>query len=228
LTRRNLTTEGGESVSKMGVFVAVVRRSAPAVIEASLVPTALFYTCLIFAGLGAAYVAALVWVYAAALSRLVRRRPVPPLLVLASVGITVRTTVAILQGSSFIYFAQPVVGSMVVGVVFLVSVLIGRPLAQSMALEFWPLTPDMQSRPGVVRLLKRLTILWAAVNFTIGLVTLTLLLVLPLPAFVAVKQPVAWTITLFAIAVTIDRSIRTAHREGFVSDSADQVVPAAA
>jgi hypothetical protein len=101
---------------------------------------------------------------------------------------------------------------------------VGRPLAESMALEFWPLTPDMQSRPGVVRLLKRLTILWAAVNFTIGLVTLTLLLLLPLPAFVAVKQPVAWTITLCAIAVTIDRSVRTARREGFVSDSADDVV----
>jgi hypothetical protein len=210
-------------VSKLGVFVTVVRRSAPAVIEASLIPTALFYSCLVIVGLSAAYVASLVWVYAAALSRLVRGRPVPPLLVLASVGVTVRTSAAVIQGSPFIYFVQPVVGSLIVGFAFLISVAVGRPLAESMALEFWPLTPEMQSRPGVVRLLRRLTLLWAGANLAIGLANLTLLLAVPLPAFVAVRQPVAWTITLGAIALTIDRSVRTAHREGFVSELSPEV-----
>jgi hypothetical protein len=85
-------------------------------------------------------------------------------------------------------------------------------------LEFWPLTPEMQARPAVIRLLRRLTFLWAGVNFAIGATTLVLVKLLPLAAFVASKQLVAWSITGLAIAVTIDCAVRTARREGFVAE----------
>jgi hypothetical protein len=126
--------------------------------------------------------------------------------------------VSVASGSTFVYFAQPVVGSLVVGCVFLVSVGLGRPMVQALALEFWPLTPEMLADPIVVRLLRRLTFLWAGVNFAVGATTLGLLVALPLPLFVAVKQPAAWTITGIGIAITIDRSLRTARRTGFVVD----------
>lgn len=206
-------------VSKLSVFAAVVARSAPRIVEASLVPTALFYCCLVLLGIGAAYAAALLWLYAAVASRLVRRRPVPPLLVLGAIGITVRTTISVVSGSTFIYFAQPVLGSVVVGCVFLVSIALGRPMVEALALEFWPLTPEMLAHPAVSRLLRRLTFLWAGINFTIGAATLMLLVVLPLPAFVAIKQIVAWGIMGIGIAITIDRSVRTARREGFVAQA---------
>ena len=205
-------------VSKLAVFVAVVRRSGPHLLEASLVPTALFYCGLAAAGLAGAYIAALAWLYAAVLCRVIRHRPVPPLLVLGVIGITVRTTVAFASGSSFLYFAQPVASSVVMGCVFLVSLLVGRPMVERLALEFWPLTPEMLARPAVTRLLRRLTLLWAAVNLTIGATTLTLLLWLPLAAYVAVKQVASLTLTGLAIAVTIDLSVRTARREGFVAE----------
>lgn len=208
----------GAPISKLSVFVAVVKRSAPRLIEASLIPSALFYCCLVLVGIGAAYAAALFWLYAAVGSRLLRRRPVPPLLVLGAIGITVRTTVSIASGSTFVYFVQPVLTSLVVGCVFLLSVAAGRPMVQALALEFWPLTPEMLAHPAVVRLLRRLTYLWAGVNFAVGAATLTLLVVLPLPMFVAVKQAVAWTITGGGIAVTIDRAVRTARRSGFAGD----------
>lgn len=206
------------AVSKAAVFLAVTRRSAPRLIEASLVPTALFYCALVFIGIGAAYAAALLWLYAAAGSRLVRRRPIPPLLVLGAIGITVKTAISVASGSTFLYFAQPVLGSLVVGCVFLASIPLGRPMVQALALEFWPLTPEMAAHPAVIRLLRRLTFLWAGVNFAVGAATLTLLIGLPLPLFVAVKQPVAWTITGGGIALTIDRAVRTARRNGFAAD----------
>ena len=204
-------------VSKVAVFVAVVRRSGPHLLEASLVPTALFYCGLAVLGLAAAYVAALVWLYAAVACRLVRHHPIPPLLVLGVIGITVRTAVALASGSSFLYFAQPIAGSLVMGCVFLVSLLAGRPMVERLALEFWPLTPEMLARPAVVRLLRGLTVLWAGVNLAMGAMTLTLLLWLPLATFVAVKQVVSLTMSGLAIALTIDLSVRTARREGFVA-----------
>ena len=57
------------------------------------------------------------------------------------------------------------------------------------------------------------------VNFAIGATTLTLLIVLPLPVYVAIKQLVAWTIMGVGIAITIDRSVRTARQTGFAVEA---------
>ena len=205
------------SVSKVAIFLAVVRRAGPRLIEASLIPTALFYCCLVFAGIGVAYAAALIWLYSTLLVRLVRKGRVSPLLVLAAIGITIRTILSVAQDSSFLYFAQPVLGSVVAGLVFLGSIALGRPIVHALAHDFWPLTPEMLDCPGVTRLLRRLTYLWAGVNFACAAATFTLLVTLPLPAFVAVKQFVSWGIISVAIAITIDRSVRTARREGYVA-----------
>lgn len=214
------------ALSKLSVFWAVVRRSGPHLLEASLIPTALFYCCLVLVGLGAAFAAALLWTYAALGCRLVRRKPVPPLLVLGVIGITVRTTIAVASGSSFVYFAQPIAGSLIMACVFLVSVVVGKPMVERLALEFWPLTPEMLARPAVSRLLRRLTFLWAAVNLVIGATMLTLLLCLPLATFVAIKQLVSLTITGTGVALTIDRAVRTARREGFMAPRLARLVAA--
>lgn len=207
------------AVTKRSVFAVVVRRAAPRLVEASLIPTVLFYGALVLLGIGAAYAVAMLWLYAAVVSRLARRRPVPPLVVLAALGITVRTVLAVASGSTFVYFAQSVLGSVVVGGAFLLSIARGRPMVRSLALEFWPMTPEMLADPLVSRLLRRLTFLWAGVNLTIAATTLTLLLVLPLPLYVATKQLVAWAVMAAGIAITIDRSIRTARHAGFAVDA---------
>ena len=207
------------AVSKISVFFAVVARSAPRLIEASLIPSALFYCALVTIGIGAAYGVAILWLYGTVATRLIRRRRVSPLLLLAAIGITIRTIVAVASGSTFVYFVQQVLGSLVVGCVFLASVALRRPIVEALAHDFWPLTPEMRAHPSVVRLLRRLTFLWAGVNLAIFAATFTLLLVLPLPAYVALKQPVAWSITAAGIAITIDRAVHTGRRAGFAAES---------
>ncbi len=203
-------------LSRAAVFTSVVRRSGPHLLEASLIPTALFYACLVIAGLGTAYAAALLWLYASVLVRLARHKPIPPLLLIGVVGITVRTTVAVASGSTFIYFAQPAANSLVMTGVFLVSIAVGRPLIEQLALEFWPLTPELLALPSVSRLLRGLTFLWAGVNLVIGATTVTLLVCVPLATYVALKQLASLAITGAGIAITIDRSLRVARREGYV------------
>ena len=214
-----MATAASTGLSRAAVFASVVRRSGPHLIEASFVPTALFYACLTIAGLGTAYAAALLWLYASVGLRLAKHKPIPPLLVLGVIGITVRTTVAIASGSSFFYFAQPAASSLVMTGVFLISIAIGRPLIEQLALEFWPLTPELLALPSVSRLLRGLTFLWAGVNLAIGLTTVTLLVCLPLATYVAVKQLASLAITGTGIAITIDRSLRVARREGYVVEA---------
>ena len=170
---------------RLTVFRQVVRQAGPHVLEASIVPTVLFWLALTMVGLGAAFVVALAWVYGAVAVRLLSHRPVPGLVVLAAVGISVRTVLAVWSGSSFVYFAQPVLTNLVTSALFAGSCWSARPMVARLATDFYPLTPDHLGRPDVVRLLRRLTVWWAAVNLTIALATLGLLLWLPVSWYVA-------------------------------------------
>jgi hypothetical protein len=203
--------------SKLAIMATVVRRCGPHVIEATVIPAVLFYICLLAAGLGAAYMAAMGWSCAAVARRVLRRDPVPPILVLGVIGITVRTVVAVISHSSFVYFFQPILGTVAMACVFLISVGIGRPLIGRLAGEFWPMTPEVAARPGVLRLFRRLTFLWAAVNLASAALTMTLLIFLPLGLFLAVKQLSGLALTAGAVFLTVSLSLRTARREGLTS-----------
>lgn len=204
-------------ISKRAVLLAVVRRGGPKLLEATIIPGLLFYVCLVWGGLGLAYFAAISWVYGCVLHRLVRRREISTVLLLGLIGITVRTAVAIGSGSSFVYFAQPILGTVATGCAFLISLVVGRPLIGRLADDFWPITPEMAENPRVLSLFRGLTALWAGVNLATAALTFTLLLSLPLATFVVIKQVAGLGITVTAIAVTIRWSHRTACREGIVT-----------
>src|SRR6476659_9667821 len=128
--------------SKLSVIRAVGRRMVPYLVEATIIPTTLFYVFLITFELKWAIVAALGWTYAAIGRRLVTGSPISGLLVLATLGISVRTVVYLLSGSGFVYFLQPIMRTVATAAVFAVSVGIGRPLIARFAGDFCPLTPD--------------------------------------------------------------------------------------
>ena len=200
--------------SKASVVTAVGRRMVPYLVEATLIPTALFYVFLITLELKWAIVAALAWTYAALGRRIVTRRPVPGLLVLATLGITVRTTIYLLSGNEFVYFFQPIMRTVATAAVFALSVCIGRPLIARFAADFCPLSPDVESRPAIVQLFRRLTYLWAGVNAVAAATTLTLLLTVPVAVFVVTATVSAWIITCSGVVLTVSDAVRTATLEG--------------
>jgi hypothetical protein len=209
--------DGPPELSKRSVLVAVIRRGGPKMLEASVLPAALFWVCLVFGSLGLAYAAAVAWLYGSLARRLVRRQRVSQVLVLSVIGITVRTTVAVASGSSFMYFAQPILGTVVTGGVFLASLIGGRPLIGRLADDFWPVTPEMRQNPRISSLFRGLTILWAGAHLAIATITFVLLLWLPLHTFVLAKQVSGWAITCTTVAFTIAWAHRTACREGLVA-----------
>jgi len=204
-------------LSKRTVARQVARRGGPKLLEASVIPGALFYVCLVSGSIGLAYISAITWVFGCLGVRLLLHSPVPTVLILGAIGVTVRTVVAVGSGSQFVYFAQPILGTLVTGAVFLASVAIGRPLIGRLAGDFWPVTPEMHDNPRVRSLFRGLTILWAGVNLVTATLTFVLLLALPVAPFVAVKQASGLAISVSAVAITIVWSHRTACREGIVS-----------
>jgi hypothetical protein len=146
-------------------LAALARHATPHLLETTLIPLGLFYGGLRLFGLWGALLAALVWSYTSLLRRLLTRRRVPGMLILAIVGMTARTALALVTGSAFLYFLQPTMGTGLVAGVFAGSVLLGRPLAQRLAADLLPLPEALLARRGVRRFFQRVSLLWAAVFF---------------------------------------------------------------
>jgi hypothetical protein len=173
----------------------LARHALPHLLEATLVPLALFYAALWLVGVWAALVTGLTWSYACIARRLVRRTRVPGILVLGAVGLTARFVVAVATGSVFVFYLQPTFGTLLVAGAFLVSLPAGRPLAQKLAADFCPLPEGLVERPPVQRFFQRITLLWALVHVANAGATLYLLVTQPVGVYVVAKVAVGWTIT---------------------------------
>jgi len=198
------------------VLLAVGRRSLPHLLEATLIPAALFYVSMLVLGVGAAMVIVLGWTFGAVFRRLLFGQRIPGVLLLATIGLTVRTIVGVLSGSAFMYFVQPVATTVVLAGVFLGSVLIGKPLIARLASDFCPMDEAIGLRPPVAQLFSGLTLLWAGIHLLNAATTFGLLVSLPLGAFVAIKTGASLAITFAGILFTISWAIRIARRENLV------------
>lgn len=203
--------------SKFSVVRAVTRRMVPFIIEATLIPTALFYVFLVTLELKWAILASLCWTYFAVGRRLLAKRAIPGLLVLATLGISVRTGIFLFSHNHFVYFFQPILRTIATAAFFAMSVVIGRPLVARFANDFCPLSPDVENRPAVMDLFRRLTYLWAGVNAVAAASTLTLLLTMPVVVFVGTATVTAWIITCSGVVLTVSAAVRTARDEGLAT-----------
>ena len=193
---------------------AMARHALPSLVEASLVPLAVFYGALWLVGVWGGLVAALLWSYTAVARRLVSREPVPGLLVLGAVGLTARTVVAAASGSVFVYFLQPTLTTVVVAGVFLVSVPAGRPLAERLAGDFCPLPDTFMGSPPVRRFFARITVLWAFVQLANAAVSLWLLATQPVATYVVARTATSWLLTGGAVLASTLYFKRSMHRHG--------------
>jgi hypothetical protein len=203
--------------SRWSIIRAVCGRLIPYIVEATLIPTAIFYVLIYTTSLRWALLGALCWSYAAVIRRIASARRVPCLLILGVCGISFRAVVYLLSTNSFIYFMQPVVRGVLTATLFAVSVLIGRPLVERFANDFCPTGPDVARLPAIARLFRRLTYLWAGLNLALSATSLVLLLTVPVGVFVGTTAASTWIITGGGVVVTVFASTQAARREGLVT-----------
>lgn len=202
-------------ISKLHVLKTLGRRALPSLVEATVIPSVLFYVFLVTISASAAMLAALTWSYGSFLRRLVGGQRIPGVLQLALVGLTVRTVIGLMSGT-FLYFLQPIATTVALALVFLGSLCFERPMIARMASDFCPLTPEIAGRAGIVRLFSGLTLMWACVHLLSAAMTFTLLETLPTTTFVALKGILSLALTITAIICTVSWSVRTAHAENLV------------
>jgi len=183
-------------------MTALARHATPHLLEATLIPLALFYGGLQFMGLWGALLAALIWSYTSLLRRLITRRRVSGMLVLGIIGLTARTALALATGSAFLYFLQPTLGTGLVAGVFIGSTLLGRPLAMRLAADFMPLPEALLARDGVRRFFLRISLLWAGVFLANAGISLWLLVSQSLATFLWTRTVASLVLTAVAVAIS--------------------------
>ncbi|HUY63673.1 MAG TPA: VC0807 family protein [Acidimicrobiales bacterium] len=193
---------------------ATLLHACPVVLEAVVAPLALFYLVLMTAGFRGALVAALLWSYLALGRRIAKGERISTLLALGTVLLTVRTVVSFITGSAFIYFAQPMVATVVISLVLVGSAVIGRPFTQRFAHDFCPIDPKILARPHVRRFFIRISLLWATVLMLNTAIVLWLLISSSLRAFVLERTAVTWGLTAVAIFLSITRFVATMRGDG--------------
>lgn len=203
----------------------IVARVAVRIAIAVVAPSVLFATTLVVLNLPAAMLTALAWLIGAMSWRHATGRGVSGLLVLTLSISTVKTSITLATGNSFIYFAQPVVVDVVVAAVFLGSLAHGRPLVARIAPDFCPLDVELAARPQVQRLFRSLTLMWGLVILVKGAVTLWLLTTLSTVDFVLVKSWAILTLTVTASAATVMWCVVVGRREGLFGGESDQTLP---
>lgn len=190
----------------------LARHALPNLVEGSLVPVGLFLVVLHLFGLRGAMVAGLGWSYAAVLRRVVTRQRVPGLLLIGTVTLTARSILAFATGSSVLYFLQPTLGTALVATAFLLSVAIGRPLAQRLATDFCPIPDHVMADAGVRRCFLGMSLLWAVTGFVNASLALWLQFTQSVGTFVVTKSLASTALTVVAVGISVLWFKRTISR----------------
>ena len=196
---------------------AVVRRVGLSITIACAIPAALFYTVFAFAGVWVAIAVALGWSYGALAWRAVTGRRTSGLLVLTATVMTGRSLISFAAGSPFLYFLQPIVTDTGIGLAFLASLFGARTLVGRLAGDFYPMTAEIAARPGIQRLFRTLTAMWALFYLCKATFTLWLLLSASLADFVLIKSITVTLVNFSAAGLTILVAAAVGRREGLVA-----------
>lgn len=193
---------------------AIAKHAARTVLVASVIPMAAFYVALSAAGLRTAILVTLGWYYGGLLVQVVRRRPVLGAAMLGAGLMTVRGIVTFWTGSTFLYFLQPVAGTVATATSFAVTALAGRPLIERLLHDFVPMPPTLSARLRENRFFGYTSALWAAMYLVNAIGTVWLLTNSSLGGFLLLKTLLSPVLTGATIGVSylLFRSI--VRREG--------------
>ncbi|MFC5817275.1 VC0807 family protein [Nonomuraea harbinensis] len=144
-------------------LTALARQAAPQLLEAVVAPLVVFYAAMMLLGLQWALILTCSWVYVGVAWRLIRRIRVPATMYLAAAAITLRTVIGLWTGTWMWYFIQPELGTICIGIAFLASVRLNRPLVEKLTLDYIHLPNAVLKHERVRRFFARITLLWAFV-----------------------------------------------------------------
>lgn len=180
----------------------IAKRVGTTLLLVSLLPMAVFYTTLSLFGLRTAVLVTVGWYYAGMVANVVRRKPVLAASLLGAGLLSIRAVVTFITGSAFMYFLQPVAGTIATATFFAATAIAGRPVLDRLAHEFCPFPSELSMRLREDRFFSRLSVVWS-LNYVINAVgTVWLLTSSSLTGFIVLKSTLGPAVTITAVAIS--------------------------
>lgn len=197
-----MTRSADAFVVEMPGWRPIAKRVGTTLLLVSLLPMAVFYTSMSLFGVRTAVLATVGWYYAGMLLNLVRHKPVLAASLLGAGLLSIRAVVTLITGSAFLYFLQPVAGTVATATVFAATALAGRPVLDRLAHEFCPFPHELSTRLRKDRFFSRLSVVWS-LNYVINAVgTLWLLTSSSLTGFIVLKSTLGPAMTVAAVVAS--------------------------
>lgn len=184
------------------------------VLLASVIPMGLFYLALGLSGLTVAVAVAAGWYYAGLLIRVARRRPVMGAAFLGAGLMTVRAFVAFWTGSAFLFFLQPVAGTIATATALAITALAGRPLLERLMHDFVPLPAPLSDCLRANRFFDYTSLVWSLIYFVNAAGTVWLLTTASIGGFLVLKTVFSPVLTAIAVTATYLLFRRLLRRDG--------------
>jgi intracellular septation protein A len=181
----------------------VVRRALTTAALVSALPMAVFYIILSLYGLRAAALATVGLYYSVLVIKVVRRKPILAAALLTAGLLSIRTVVMFLTGSAFIYFLQPVAGTVAFATVLAASALAGRPILDRLAHEFCPFPAELSVRLREQPFFARLSAVWVVTYLVNAVGTIWLLRNMSVGSFVVLKSVLGPALTITAVGTSL-------------------------
>jgi uncharacterized membrane protein len=191
-----------DDVIHMPGWRPILKRAGSTVLMASLLPMVVFYSTMSLFGLRTAVLATVAWYYAGLLLKVVRRQPVLAAAMLGAGLLSIRAVIMFVTGSAFLYFLQPVAGTIATATFLAVTALAGRPVMDRLAHEFCPFPADVSVRLRKARFFSRLSMVWSVTYFINAAGTVWLLTNSSLTGFIVLKSVLSPALVLAAIVAS--------------------------
>jgi len=199
---------------EVGCPRAIAAHAGRTVLVASLIPTGIFYLVMSLISLPFAIASTVAWYYGVLLSRVVRRRPVVGAAMIGAGLMSLRAIVVFWTGSTYLYFLQPVAGTVATATAFALTALAGRPLIERLAHDFVPVPPALSERLRAARFFDYTSVLWSLTYAINAAGTVWLLSSSSLGMFLLLKSFLGPVLTASAVSVTYLLLRRLLRREG--------------
>lgn len=137
-----------------------VTRALMLLLETVVAPTLLFMLLLHFVGLVPGLAAVLGWSALVIGVRRLLRKELPRTLLLSTGMLAGRACVALITSSAVLYVLQPVIGSVVMFLLFVGSAVMGKPITARLARDFVHLPAELFADRKVRRVFSHVALLW--------------------------------------------------------------------
>jgi hypothetical protein len=195
-------TSSPQEVIHMPGWRPILKHAGTTILLASLVPMAVFYISMSLFGLRTAVLATVAWYYAGVLLKIVRRQPILAAALLGAGLLSIRAVIMFVTGSTFVYFLQPVAGTVATATFLAATALAGRPVMDRLAHEFCPIPADMSTRLRDARFFSRLSVVWSLTYFVNAGGTVWLLTNASLTGFIVLKSILSPALVFAAVVAS--------------------------